>query len=86
MPRCLTDAECERIARYCLLQTEALRAAATCKSTETRDAYKTIAAAWAKMIADIEQIAEHEEEPDDARDFGFMPPPERQRAGKALRK
>jgi len=85
MVRSLNDAELERIFRYRLLETEALRAAATCRNPATSDAYKTIAVAWAKLIADIEHIAEHEE-PDYSRDFEFMPPPERQRAGKPLRK
>ena len=85
MVRSLTDAELERIFRYRQLETEALRAAAACRNTATSDAFKTIAAAWAKLIADIEHIAEHEEL-DDPRDFDFMPPPERQRARRLLNK
>ena len=85
MVRSLTDAELERIFRYHQLETEALRAAAACRNTATSDAYKAIAAAWAKLIADIEHIAEHEA-PDDSRAFDFMPPPQLQRAGKRLPK
>ena len=85
MVRSLTDAELERIFRYRQLQAEALRAAAACRNTATSDAYKTIAAAWAKLIADIEHIAEHEEL-DDPHDCDFMPPPQLQRAGKRLPK
>lgn len=85
MVRSLTDAELERIFRYRQLEMEALRAATACRDTVTRDAYKTIAEAWAKLISNIEHIAEHEE-PDYAHDFDFMPLPERQPARKPLNK
>ena len=77
-----TDGECERIARYRRLEAEALRAAAACKHVQTRDAYKTIAVAWAKLISDIEEMARHEDEFEP----NFFPPPVRPHTGKTVRR
>ena len=85
MVRCLTDAELERISRYRQLEAEALKAAAKSKNAQTRDAYQTIAVAWARLIADIEHIALHDEL-DDPQDFDFLPPSEGQRRGKPVRR
>ena len=80
MVRPLTETEWSRVSRYRVLEAEALKAAATSRSEHTREAYKTIATGWAKLIADIEGLARHEDE------FEFFPPPARAPTGKRLTK